>query len=471
MAALDSASKPDKVRARSGLMAALHSLGRHCCLLACWLSALSAGPGLAEAPADSVIGTVPSSPAAVQETPGTGALGRALGLSEDSGWRLGGAWTGNSTRQLQGGIQGPTQLGFSQQLLLDLSVDLERWADWDGGKLWVQLLQVNLNQEAYLSSGSLQGSNSLVTPEPWDRTQLYSYAYSQYLLDQQVRILLGKLAPSVGFANVVTPVAVAKNSPYQIPAVTALTFTPPYALPTLLGRLPGYPNSALGASLLVQPDAFKKDLYLRVGVFDGRGGLGVDEQVETGLAIPSLSKQLFSIAELGGAWTAGTMNKPGAAALGIWRQAGPLKRCNEEQSECLRENSASGGYLVAQQRLLNFRHPKDDSGISSFVQLQWSPSTTNLFRSAIGAGFTMFAPMPSRLLDSYGVGLAWGRVNNHGFRRELFHDSELMLQAYGQLHLRGSVYITPSITVLPSTGLRSASAPSTAAMLQLSALF
>ena len=54
---------------------------------------------------------------------------------------------------------------------------------------------------------------------------------------------------------------------------------------------------------------------------------------------------------------------------------------------------------------------------------------------------------------------------------ELFDDSELMLQAYGQLHLRGSVYITPSITVLPSPGLRSASAPSTAAMLQLSALF
>ena len=79
---------------------------------------------------------------------------------------LGGAWTGNSTRQLQGGIQGPTQLGFSQQVLLDLSVDLERWADWDGGKLWVQLLQVNLNQEAYVSSGSLQGSNSLVIPEP-----------------------------------------------------------------------------------------------------------------------------------------------------------------------------------------------------------------------------------------------------------------------------------------------------------------
>ena len=83
----------------------------------------------------------------------------------------------------------------------------------------------------------------------------------------------------------------------------------------------------------------------------------------------------------------------------------------------------------------------------------------------------MFAPMPSRLLDSYGVGLAWGRVNNQGFRRKLFNDSELMLQAYGQLHLRGSVYVTPSITVLPSTGLRSASTPSTAAMLQLSALF
>ena len=35
IAALDSASKPDKVRARSGLMATLHSLGRTSCLLAC----------------------------------------------------------------------------------------------------------------------------------------------------------------------------------------------------------------------------------------------------------------------------------------------------------------------------------------------------------------------------------------------------------------------------------------------------
>ena len=301
MAALDSASKPDKVRARSGLMAALHSLGRHCCLLACWLSALSAGPGLAEAPADSVIGTVPSSPAAVQETPGTGALGRALGLSEDSGWRLGGAWTGNSTRQLQGGIQGPTQLGFSQQLLLDLSVDLERWADWDGGKLWVQLLQVNLNQEAYLSSGSLQGSNSLILQNPGiersctatptaitcsiSRFESCSGSWPQVLVSPTHQCTHGRRGEKLAVPNP------GCDGPHLFP------HRPTRYQPCLDGCR-GIRIQRL-EPLLVQPDAFKKDLYLRVGVFDGRGGLGVDEQVETGLAIPSLSKQLFSIGELG----------------------------------------------------------------------------------------------------------------------------------------------------------------------------
>jgi porin len=412
---------------------------------------------------------IPSSPAAVDKVPGTGALGRWLGLPADSPWRLGGVWVGNGTDQLGGGSPNPGGLGLAQQFLLDLSLDLDGSLGWPGARLWAQGLQVNANQIAATASGSLQGSNSLVAPSPLDRTELYSYAFGQFLFDQQVRVLVGKLAPSNDFANVVVPVAESFGSPYWIPGVSSLTYTPVYAMPALQGRLPGYPNSALGASLLVQPKAFNRDVYLKVGVFDGRGGSGVTSSVQTGQAVPSLSGPLFSIGELGGSWTLGDRRKPGAASFGLWHQGGPLG-CGDSSEACA-ESSAAGGYLIAQQRLIDFRYPTDNSGISAFLQAGWSPARSNLFTTSIGGGFTMFAPLRSRRLDSYGIGLSWARINEQGPLGGFSNPTELMVQVYGQIHLVSNLYLTPSITVLPIAGRKDATAPSTSALLQLVALF
>jgi len=409
---------------------------------------------------------VPASPAAVDKVPGTGALGRWLGLPADSPWRLGGVWVGNGSEQLGGGMANPGGLGLAQQFLLDLSLDLDRSIGWQGASVWVQGLQVNANKTAEKASGSLQGSNSLVAPDPLDRTQLYTYAFSQYLFDRQVRLLVGKLAPSNDFANVVVPVDEPFGSPYWIPGMSSLTYTPLYAMPALLGRLPGYPNSALGASLLVQPKAWNRDVYLKVGLFDGRGGA---DDLQTGLTAPSLAGPLFSIGEIGGSWSLGRLGKPGAASFGLWHQGGPLG-CNGQGQSCA-ESSAAGGYLLAQQRLFNFRHPLDTSGISTFIQAGWSPSSTNLFTTSIGGGFTMFAPMRSRPRDSYGIGLAWARINERGQFGMAANPAELMLQVYGQIHLVSNLYLTPSFTVLPHVGLKDATAPSTSALLQLVALF
>ncbi|MEE4236369.1 MAG: hypothetical protein V2I51_06565, partial [Anderseniella sp.] len=101
-------------------------------------------------------------PAATDVIPGTGQLGRWLGLPADSPLRLGGVWVGNGTSQIVGGVQAAPANGLAQQLLLDASVDLERAVGWRGGRVWVQGLQVNAGAGAALPSGSVQGSNSLV---------------------------------------------------------------------------------------------------------------------------------------------------------------------------------------------------------------------------------------------------------------------------------------------------------------------
>lgn len=412
-----------------------------------------------------------ANPAASTTAPGTGQLGRRLGLPADSALRLGGVWVGNGTAQIVGGVQAAPANGLAQQLLLDATLDLEKAVGWRGGRVWVQGLQVNAGSGAALPSGSVQGSNSLVAPPPLDRTELYSYVLRQDLWDRQLKILVGKQAASIEFANVTRP-DFTRNPTYAVPALSALPFTPLYAMPTLLGRMPGYPDSALGASLSWQPKALDRKVYLNAGVFDGRGGVG-DGSIRTGTAPANLSGPLFSVAELGGGWSLGARNRPGSASFGAWFQGGESRRCSGggPAQTCLRENGAHGFYGTVAQRLLNFRTSRDPSGLVGFVSAGWTPSRTNLMTRSLTAGLTAFAPMASRPQDSFGLGLSWARVNDTAFLGEVFRPSELMLQAYGQFHLGGSTYVQPALTFLPQPGLVRVANSSTSVMLQLITLF
>jgi porin len=411
-------------------------------------------------------------PAASSAAPGTGQLGRWLGLPPDSALRLGGVWVGNGTSQIVGGVQSAPANGLAQQFLLDATLDLEKALGWRGGTAWVQGLQVNAGPGAALSSGSLQGSNSLVAPPPLDRTELYSVVLRQDLWDRQLKILVGKQAASIEFANVTRP-DFTRNPIDDVPALSAPPFTPFHAMPTLLGRMLGYPDSALGASLSWQPKALGRKVYLNAGVFDGRGGVG-DGPIRTGTAMPSLSGPLFSVAELGGGgWSLGASNRPGSASFGAWFQGGESSRCSDPVPEatCLQENGAHGFYGSVAQRLLNFRYGRDSSGLVGFVSAGWTPSITNLMTRSLTAGLTAFAPMVQRPRDSFGLGLSWARINDTGFLGEVFRPSELMLQVYGQFHLGGATYVMPALTTLPRPGLAAAAGSSTSALLQLIILF
>lgn len=412
-----------------------------------------------------------SNPAASAAAPGTGQLGRWLGLPADSALRLGGVWVGNGTSQIVGGVQSAPASGLAQQLLLDATLDLDKAMGWRGATAWVQGLQVNAGPGAALPSGSVQGSNSLVAPPPLDRTELYSVVLRQDLWDRQLKILVGKQAASVEFANVTRP-DFTRNPTYEVPALSALPFTPLYAMPTLLGRMPGYPDSALGVSLSWQPKGLGRKVYLSAGVFDGRGGVG-DGSIRTGTAIPSLSGPLFSVAELGGGWSLGASNRPGSASFGAWFQGGQSSRCSGggPEESCLKEYGAHGLYGTVAQRLFNFRYGRDSSGLVGFVSAGWTPSVTNLMTRSLTAGLTAFAPMAQRPRDSFGLGLSWARVNDTGFLGEVFRPSELMLQVYGQFHLGGTTYVVPAFTSLPRPGLAAAAGGSTSVLLQLITLF
>lgn len=72
--------------------------------------------------------------------------------------------------------------------------------------------------------------------------------------------------------------------------------------------------------------------------------------------------------------------------------------------------------------------------------------------------------------DSYGLGLSWVAANSDPAAFG-FQASELILQAYAQVHVVGTTFLQPTISLLPRVGLPEAVAPSLSGSLQLTVLF
>ena len=192
-----------------------------------------AAPAMAQTPPPS------GNPAASQSAPGTGELGRLLGLPEDGALRLSGVWVGNATEQWSGGFSRSTD--EAQELLVEASLDLGKAIGLENTWIWVQGLQVNATSNAGTASGSVQGSNSLAAAPPLDRTELFEYAIRKDFFEGRLRVVAGKQSASTVFANINRPDDT-DDPRYEVSSLTSLAFTPVYSMPTLLGRLPGYTN-------------------------------------------------------------------------------------------------------------------------------------------------------------------------------------------------------------------------------------
>ena len=427
--------------------------------------------GLVLALAEPVMAQTPppsGNPAASQSAPGTGELGRLLGLSEDGALRLSGVWVGNGTAQWSGGRS--KSIDEAQELLVEASLDLGKAIGLENTWVWVQGLQVNATPNAGLASGSVQGSNSLAAAPPLDRTELFEYAIRKDFFEGRLRVVAGKQSASAVFANLNRPDAT-EDQRYEVSSLTSLAFTPVYSMPTLLGRLPGYTNSALGLRFTLQPGWFDNRSYLSAGVFDGRGGLGA-ASVQTGLTSPSLSGPLFNIMEVGSGWVVGDARKPGSFGVGVWSQGGESLLCNPlDPAQCISDLGAWGMYVLLDQRLSSFRADQDSSGVNAFVSAGWSPSITNQMNASITGGFTLQGPLEARPNDSLGVGLSWARINTRGFLSEAYNSHELMLQGYAQVALAEALFLQPTLTLLPRVGSKDAGNDSLSGLLQLTMLF
>lgn len=381
--------------------------------------------------------SISSNPAAVNVGTGSGAvqqyLEKKLGIKNNHGMTGQGAWIGDSNRLFSGGIPDAKRTTSNSVLLLDLTIDMEKFNRWRGGLFSAQFLQENA-QNTNGQAGSIQGYNSAPDIPPYNRSELYALWYRQAFLNNTLFVRVGKTITTLDFNNVIKPVPLSTGNP-NIPAVTGLIYTPIFINPAVDGIMPGYTNTAYGVTATFTPiNAW----YVSYGIYDGNLASGK----QTGLTGPTFNGRTFQVGETGASWVLGKNHKPGTMGVGLWHQNGLIVQGN------LTEQEASGGYVFGSQRLW-YRHPGHDiSGISSFYQYSINNSSALPMKESIGAGFTAFGLVANRDRDSMGAGFSLAWLNPEKTRRS----SELMFQLYYQATLLTDVYLEPVLSYIPTPG-------------------
>lgn len=389
--------------------------------------------------ADSSSPYITSNPAAVDISVGTGSvqryIERQLGIRNNHGIDLGGAWIVDTNRLLSGGNPHPELWTSNSSLLLGMTADTEKLLGLQGGLFGAQFLQFN-GQPTNEQAGSVQGYNSLPGPKPLQRSELYQFWYRQSLFDDRFLIRVGKSVPTFEFNNVVKPVSLS-NHKLNIPAVSGLIYTPLFVNTSMIGVLPGYYNSAYGVTLSFAPI---KEWYASYGVYDGNLAQGVQTGTKVG---PTLDGAYFHIGETGFAWVVGKNKMPGTFGVGAWYQSGRI-----QGPPTVYETHAAGYYLFGSQRIW-YRSPGvDTSGISMFYQYGSNNSDALPMTQFVGGGLTAFGLIPNRNDDSMGLGAALSWLNQKTFSRR----TELILQAFYQAKIVNSLYLEPALSYIPTPG-------------------
>lgn len=437
-----------RVRARSGVRTLL--------LAAMLLTDVASSPRAQTPPMDADSPGIAGNPGAVDVQPGTGALGRLLGLDPSNGFRLGGVLVSNGNYLLSGG-NNPGRASFNNLLVIDLGVDLDKAAGIPGAKVGAALLRFD-GQPTNQQAGVATGYNGLPGAPPLHRTELYELWWRQSFLDDKLVVRFGKTVPTNDFGNVVRPVPVQDVS-LQIPAVSSLIYTPIFVNPTILGALPGYYNSAYGITATITPS---KRFYVSLGTYDGNGARGE----QTGLReAPTFNSYRFNIGEIGTAWLLGPDGLPGAFGVGAWNQTGRLTLATSQRT--ITQDGTYGAYSFASQRLWSSTCDGNAKGVSGFAQFGANDSRTMIATEYVGLGVTAFGLIPGRPRDSVGAGVAWSWLNrNRGLRSD-----EALLQIYDQVHVIGDIYLEPALTVVPNPGEKTAGKPAVAFTVQSTILF
>lgn len=344
---------------------------------------------------------------------------------EDRGIEIGINGIADWSHNFRGGLDTERSV-FRYLLDLGISIDTEALLKWKGGTFFIlfQHTDGDLGEEL---AGDWQWT-SWIDSEP--RTQLSELWYEQWLLDERLRIKVGKIDANYEFG-------LAENLDGFIHGSLGY-LTNPIMLPT-------YPDPATGFNIFAYPVEW---FYAGFGLYDG----ALQEGVPTGKRGPSTffgsPADLFLISEAGVRWGLSDDGRPGRLALGVWHHTGTFERFAGGT-----ENGSTGWYVFLDQALWreNPGTEDDEQGINMFLHYGWSDPDITEIEHHIGGGLTWRGAIPGRDDDVIGLGASLVTFSDEP-GADFDDDYELNIETFYKIQLTPYLGVTFDLQHISNPG-------------------
>ena len=343
------------------------------------------------------------------------------------------------TQVTQGVVQGGIKSGWEYmgrgQTTLNLDTAKMGW--WPGG-LFTVIGEGNFGTPLTKNTGSLLGTNANeLFPELENSFVLPQVTYTQFF-SPEIGIALGKFATIGATAGDMNDFAHGKGS-HQF-MNTSLSFNPVMAITV--------PYSTLGASLLISPT---KDWTVSLGVVNPQGvpeSAGLDKLFENGASFVAETRFTTRFCGLkghqliGGSYSTSDYAELDQRAANFVIPGLPVG-----------ESDQSWSYYLNVDQYLYQPDPEKDRGIGIFARYGKSDGIANPLEYFASVGVGGKGMIPERENDGFGLGYSYFWVADAQVVERLGFEDAQGMEAYYEIALTPSVYLTPDVQwIEPSQG-------------------
>lgn len=328
----------------------------------------------------------------------------------------------------EGGVE--RQDSLRNLLTLDVELNLEAAAGLHGGTFFAQYLSVTAENGGSGDVGDIQGFSNIENDRSLD--VIYELWYEQLLLDDRVRVKVGKVDANSEFAYV---------APLQdFSAAGELTNSSAGFMPTILG-FPTYPDPAMSVNVFVAlTQTQNTELVLGYGLYDG----AAQDGVRTGSKGPgtffegSRSSDLFHVLEAQFAWQQLGELPGGSLSLGGWHHTGQFGRFDGGA-----EDGTAGFYGTIQQQLTSPDDENGGRGLYVFGQLGVADEDVAEVAVHYGMGAVQVGLGDFRPSDRVGAYLSLADLSDATGAG--FDDDELAVEGFYRVEITPWVYVQPGV--------------------------
>ena len=347
------------------------------------------------------------------------------GSLEQNGVSLGGEAIYEYSSVLDGGLR---RSGSGRGLfVLDLEIDMEQWLSVKGGTLFAHYLNVTRERGGSADAGDIQAYSNMESE--YALHSLYEIWYQQELMNDRLRIKVGKVDANTEFAYVDAAGNFANSSAGFSP--TLFTF-------------PTYPDPSMSVNVFataVQTD--RHTVTVGYGLYDGAGAV---DGFRLGTRGPATffsneeSNDYFQIAQAAWAWeSCGWLGAGlgGRMSVGGWHHNGEFTRFNGSTKE------GAHGFFMTLEQQLTMGAGGDKNGVYAFGQYAWADEDVSEIAQHFSVGLVTQGTLPNRQHDSAGIYLS--HVDLSDDPAAGFTENETVIDAFYRVQLTSQFYVQPEL--------------------------